>query len=148
MSSTQHWQEKFTSFLKGRGKIQQLAELTAVQNMQAISKDSLKNIEAESAEVRRSLWGGDKNKQDDTEDMSTTILGDVTHPTPIIINQSAPQKSMALPLVAGMIASGLMGGGAAGLATYVMSRQPQSQQQEFEDETVTIGLGRIDDYKE
>ena len=118
-----------------------------MQQMQAVGQDNLKNIQAESAAARRKMWGSEETNSE-AEDMGTTILGDVTHPTPIIINQSAPQKSMALPLVAGMIASGLMGGGAAGLATYMMSRQPQSQQQEFEDETVTIGLGRIDDYKE
>lgn len=145
MSSTTNWQNNFTSFMKGRGKIQQLAELTAVQHMQATAKDIQKNMEAESAEVRRSLWGGDTNKASESEDMGTTILGDVTYPAPVVINQQ-PQKSSTLPLLIGLLASGLVGGGAAGVATYLLTRNNAPTQQQFNDETVQIGLGRIEDY--
>jgi hypothetical protein len=146
MSSTTNWQKNFTNFLKGRGKIQQLAELTAVQQMEAIAKDNLRNMQAESAEVRRSLWGGDENKTDESEDMGTTILGDVTYPAPVVISQPQQQNNSAIPLMLGMLASGLIGGGAAGVATYLMTKQPAPAQQTFEDETVQIGLGRIEDY--
>jgi hypothetical protein len=146
MSSTTNWQEKFTSFLKGRGKIQQLAELTAVQQMQAIAKDNLKNMEAESAEVRRSLWGGGKNNEEETDDMATTILGDVTHPTPIVINQPPQQSNPFLPIAAAGLL-GLLGAGTGAAATaYLLSQKAQPVAPEFDDETLTIGLGRIENF--
>lgn len=137
-----NWQTPFVDFWKGRAKIQQLGELTAVQHMAAIARDNQRNIEAESAAVRRKLWG-DESKAE-TEDMGTTILGDVTHPAPIVINQPAQSSSM-LPMIAGMLISGLLGGGIAGAAAYAIAKRPTTQPT-YQDETVSIGLGRIDDY--
>jgi hypothetical protein len=146
MNSTTNWQEKFTSFLKGRGKIQQLAELTAVQQMQATAKDIQKNMEAESAEVRRSLWGGGKTNEAEADDMATTILGDVTHPTPIVIQP--PQQNNLLPLA--LMAAAAVGIpatlGVGAIAGHLLTKQPAATAPAFDDETLKIGLGRIDDY--
>lgn len=142
-----NWKAPFVKFWEGRAKIQQLAELTAVQDMAAVAAENQRNREAESAYVRKNLWG-DQSKAE-ADDMGTTILGDVTHPTPIVINQQ-PQGSSALPIIAGMLASGLLGGGVAGTAAYMLLKQPApvQQQQTFEDETLTIGLGRIENFKQ
>lgn len=117
-----------------------------MKDMAATAVENQKNREAESAYVRKNLWGAGEAKADE-DDMGHTILGDVTYPAPVVISQPAQQSSSALPLVIGMLASGLMGGGAAGLATYMLTRDKSPvQQQQFNDETVQIGLGRIEDY--
>jgi hypothetical protein len=150
MNSTPNWQTNFTEFWKGRGKIQQLGELTAVQHMQAIAKDNQRNIEAESAAVRRKLWGSDESKATESDDMGNTILGDVTNPAPIVINQPAPQQSNLLPIalaaLAGLGIPTAMVGGAAAMYLLNKPAATQPQPQTYQDETVSIGLGRIDDY--
>lgn len=147
MNSTANWQTNFTAFWKGRGKIQQLGELAAVQHMQAIAKDNQRNLEAESSAVRRQLWGSNESKANESDDMGNTILGDVTNPAPIVINQ--PQSNL-LPLALAALAAfgiptALIGGAAA---AYMLTKQPATQTQPtYQDETVSIGLGRIDDYQ-
>ena len=103
-------------------------------------------MEAESAEVRRSLWGGGKNNEEETDDMATTILGDVTHPTPIVINQPPQQSNPFLPIAAAGLL-GLLGAGTGAAATaYLLSQKAQPVAPEFDDETLTIGLGRIENF--
>lgn len=135
--------------MKGRGKIQQLAELTAVEHMQSTAEEQRKNQEAESSWVRKKLWGSDETVKDEDE-MRQTVLGDINHPAPIIIPQPQ-QQSMALPLVAALIAGPLIAGGGA-LAGYMLSDKKvpptivQPANPAFSDETISIGLGRAEDY--
>jgi hypothetical protein len=111
--------------------------------MAAIARDNQRNIEAESAAVRRKLWG-EESKAAESDDMGNTILGDITNPAPIVINQ--PQSNLlpiALAALAGLGIPTAMAGGAA--AMYLLNK-PAATQQTYQDETVSIGLGRIDDY--
>ena len=150
MTSTQDWKTRFETFLNGRGKIQQLAELTAVEAMRATAEETRKNQEAESKAVRKQLWGSDETESED--DMATTILGDVTYAaSPASVSQTTPQSSTA-PLLAGMaLGASLLGLPAAGLAGYMLAQsdntpEPTVESVEFDDESVSIGLGRIEDY--
>jgi predicted phage tail protein len=142
------WQPDFLKHLERRSKLSHLAALTAVEDLQAKAEESQKNNAAESAAVRRSLWGEEVGKQAADDEMRTTILGDVTHPAPVVISQ--PQQSSGLlqaALIAASMASPIMAG--AGLAAgYYMANKPQEKQESpaFEDGSVKIGLGRIDDY--
>lgn len=143
MSSAEPWTQNFTKFLHGRGKIQQLAELTSVEHMQATAEEQRKNQESESAWVRKNLWGSDGTVKDDDE-MRQTILGDVNHPAPIIMQQ--PASPSPWPLI---LASMIPTAAAAGLAGYALNKQPvapEQRQVEFDDESVSVGLGRIQDY--
>ena len=77
--------------------------------------------------------------------MGSTILGDITNPAPIVINQ--PQSNLlpiALAALAGLGIPTAMAGGAA--AMYLLNKPAATQPQTYQDETVSIGLGRIDDY--
>jgi hypothetical protein len=143
MSSAEPWTNNFTEFLKGRGKIQQLAELTAVEHMQATAEEQRKNQEAESAWVRKNLWGSDETGKDDDE-MRQTVLGDVNHPAPIIMQQPAPAAASPWPLALALAAAG-------GIAGYMLNDKtpataPEAAAVEFDDQSVSIGLGRIQDY--
>lgn len=81
--------------------------------------------------------------------MRNIVLGDVNHPTPVVI---APQQQsnglLPLAIAAALLAPPVMG--VAGLAAgYYMLQKPEATApiaQEFEDGSIKIGLGRIEDY--
>jgi len=150
MSSTEAWKPSWINFLIKKGRIQTLGALTAVQDLRAKAAENQRNSEAESAHVRRSVWGEDVAKSTESDDMGHTILGDVNHPAPIVITQPAQPQSNLLPLALAALAAfgiptALIGGAAA---AYMLTKQPATQTQPtYQDETVSIGLGRIDDYQ-
>ena len=90
------------------------------------------------------LWGESPDASGEDEEMGHTILGDVNHPAPVIVSQPASNAGLVAALV---LSSLLPTAGVAGLAAYLLTRQPQaSEQWSADDETVSIGLGRIEDY--
>lgn len=152
------WKIRFEDHLTNRGKIQQLAELTAIENLIEQGKEQRKNEAAEGAAVRKKLWDSDETSNGgdvgDDEMGNTTILGDYTvNPAPIMQPASAPiqertkEKSNIVPvLLAAALATMVP---AAGVVGYIMSNRSESQQQaspEFDDSSVNLGLGRIEDY--
>lgn len=150
MRSTEDWKPNFTKFLANRGKTQQLAELTAVQNMRAMAAQNQRNSEAEAACVRRKVW--DEQSQPNAEQSDTmghTILGDITTPPTVVVTG---QQSSVWPMAALVLASllPLAGIGAAGVgavAAYLLTKQPTTQPDpNFEDSSVSIELGRLNDY--
>lgn len=153
MSSAANWTNSFQEFLTRRGKIQSLAELTAVQNLQETAAENRRNNEAEGASVRRALWGeqaGSAEKTNGDSDVGTTVLGDITHPAPIIMHTPNPPQQNPL-ITAAALALTLGVGGAAGYmltnkGPAVADPQPPAAQPGFNDSSVEIGLGRIEDY--
>lgn len=152
MTSQQDWRRNFEKFLEGRGKIQQLAELTAVEELRSTAAELRKNQAAEGAEVRKKLWGvegGNVNGSDD--EMGTTVLGDLTinHPAQQLTPQTPPPKKNNLALGAAL--AGLVG--LSGVAGYFAAKNGNSeatettQQTGFDDESLRIGLGRITDFQ-
>ena len=125
--------------------------LTGLLGLDALSKhqsESHKNQQAENRHVRKSVWGSEVASQSDDDEMRNIVLGDVNHPTPVVI---APQQQsngiLQAALIAAAMASPIMAG--AGLAAgYYMSQKPEAKQESpsFEDGSVRIGLGRIEDY--
>ena len=157
MTSTQNWKSDLQGFLKGRGKIQQLAELTGVEHLRATAAENRRNSEAEAAHARRVVWGSDESgggssSSSAEDDMGTTILGDITQPPTVIVpaqqNNLWPMVALAL---AGMLpAAGLGAAGAGAAAAYLLSRPaavPEVRPDpDYEDSSVKIGLGRLEDY--
>ena len=114
----------------------------AVQHLRAQAAESERNSEAESAHARRVVWGEEKgDSTTGEEDVGTTILGDIQQSPPVIY---PPQNN--LPIIAGLALATLLPLAAAGggLATYLLTKD--APKQSFEDETVQIGLGKIEDY--
>jgi len=101
----------------------------------------MRNRQAESAWTRKALWNSDKSETDEMGNQQT-ILGDVTNPTPIVVTGS--QSSALGPLLAALLGAAIPG---AGLAGYLLNQSPEPVVQAANlDETVEIGLGRIEDY--
>ena len=82
--------------------------------------------------------------------MGHTILGDVTNPTPIVINQQPQSSGIGKVLVGAALAAGLIGIPAAGIIGYGIS-QIASQKDEkpisSEDTNLDIGLGHLEDLR-
>lgn len=148
MPSSQTWPEmlrkNLTKFYGNRAKINNWSGVLAMKNLRANSKEQLKNQEAESSYVRRNLWGATEEPSEvEADEMEYTHLGDVNHPAPIIMPQP---KQSNLPTIA-LMALSL---GVGGLAAYALTKDkepaPAQEAPEFDDSSVSIGLGRIEDY--
>lgn len=104
-----------------RWKLETWTKTLGIQGLQAAQQESEKNQRAENRAVRQKMWGNDGEEDGDVG--GHTYLGDVQYPTPIIVQQPAPQKSSILgPLLMGALAAtGPVGAGAA----YLMSQMPK-----------------------
>ena len=98
------------------------------------------NQEAENQAVRKQQWGVDSpDVLKGGDDMGDTILGDVTHPTQVIADKGS---KLAPLLLAAALGAGVP---AAGVAGYLWS-QAQKPDLAQSDESVDLGLGKIEDY--
>ncbi len=115
--------------------------------MRGMSAELQRNSEAESAYARKHVWGDSSKASSEKagNEVNDTILGDyqVNYPAPIIVQP--PQKNPLLPLVLTAIAA-LAGGGIAGYLASGKRALPEREEVEFDDSTVELGLGRIEDY--
>ena len=126
-----------------RWKLEALTGLLGVKALQAHQAESQKNMQAENHRIRKDLWGYQEPKEGEDVN-SQTILGDVTHPTPIIIN--GQQSSGALKTLAILAAGALIPG--AGIAGYFASQLLKPTATETtapEDQTLDLGLLRFED---
>jgi hypothetical protein len=121
-----------------------------------------KNQRAENAAVRRKLWGSQGNEGGGSEgDMAgSTILGDVTHPAPVIIAGGQQSSGLAKTLAGLAIGALIPTAGVGGfLASQLVDRVPALQQLQQppssttviqntpeQPERVDVGLGKIEDY--
>lgn len=93
---------------------------------------------------------GQEPKKVESTGMGNTILGDVNHAPPVVI--AGQQSNNLWPIAALALATSLpIGIAGAGAAAYLVGRnaapKPQpTQPQEFSDESVSIGLGRLEDF--
>lgn len=126
-----------------RWKLEALTGLLGVKALQAHQAETQKNMQAENQRIRKDLWGYQEPKEGEDVN-SQTILGDVTHPTPIIIN--GQQSSGALKTLAILAAGALIPG--AGIAGYFASQLLKPTTTETtapEDQTLDLGLLRFED---
>jgi predicted phage tail protein len=117
--------------------------------MQDHQSETHKNMQAENQRIRKHVWG--YNEPQASDEMNQTILGDVTHPTPIVIQ--GQQSSWVGKVLAGAaLGAALFGIPAAGVAGYFASRMlaPKTATEPvatdpIETETIDLGLLRFED---
>lgn len=128
-----------------RWKLETLTGLLGYRALAQHQSETAKNMAVENRHVRKQLWGDDGAEQAEGEDMGGhTILGDVTHPTPIVIGQQS--GSGIGKLLAGLALGTLIpAAGVGGFLASQLMRPAPPVTQPTEDETVDIGLGRITD---
>ena len=131
-----------------RWKLEALTGLLGIQSLQRHQAETEKNVQAENQRVRKELWG--YTEPEAGEDMANqTILGDVTHPTPIVM--AGQQQSSVLPALAALAIGMLIPG--AGVAGYVASKLLAPSLSPVDapigkpttDESLDVGLGRFSD---
>jgi hypothetical protein len=123
------------------GRLNLLSGVIGANNLKRETDSHHKNREAEESYVRRTVWGSEEAETPEDESMRDTVLGDIIHPTPIIY---PPKQSSIMPALLGT----LVGAGIplALLAGYMLSQPDDSKPPKFDDESVNVGLGRIEDY--
>lgn len=130
-----------------RWKLEALTGLLGVKALQAHQAESQKNMQAENQRIRKDLWG--YQEPEEGEDVnSQTILGDVTHPTPIIINGQQQQSGGVLKTLAILAAGALIPG--AGIGGYLASQWLNQKHvaTETEDKSLDLGLLKFEDLKQ
>lgn len=147
-----NWKAHLIDHQRRIGKVMQWAQLMGVESMQAQYDEQQANRDAESSWVRRNVWGskeaGDNASESGDEEgeaMRQTILGDVTHPTPMVISNPPQQNGLG---TIGALALGALGPSAllAGAIGYWLANSDDPPTPEFEDSTAEIRLGKIEDY--
>lgn len=144
MNSTEETQSRIRKYWDKRGRLNLWAGAITNQSLQGHAKRQAKNQEAEDSFVRRQAWVGEQGATA-VEDMGHTILGDVTNPTPIVINSQPQSNGLGKVLVGAALAAGLMGIPAAGLVGFGISKLMDKPASETDDNTLDIGLGRVED---
>lgn len=116
------------------------------QKLQFENEAHQKNREAEESYVRKHVWGSEE-KSSDGDEVGNVYLGDVNNHPPTVI---APAQHKPNYLINAVALAALFGAG--GLAGYLLSGKPTTptappvEPQDFEDESVNIGLGKYEDY--
>lgn len=141
--SSKNFQEGAKKQALQRGKMELLTSVMGFQALNQHRKMSQANQEAENRQIRKKVWGSDiEVPQEEEEEMGNIHLGDTNNPAPIIVPQAAAVAGLGpLPTIALMAATAF--------GTWFLSQQNDKEQvdpQPQTDETVVIGLGRIEDY--
>lgn len=135
-------QTTLRKYLDRQGRLSQLISLEAFNWLADSQKRQADNEEAENKWARKHLWGQSEGSNVSDDEMRQTILGDITNPTPVVISQ--PQQNQLLPMLALAAATGL---GGYWLAAKNTNPTNDTGRPTYSDETVDVGLGKIEDYQ-
>lgn len=119
MTSPINPEQEVVAFLKQKGRLSNWMGLLGGQILQRNADQQSRTLAAQQAWVRKQL--GVKDSSEEADAMGDTILGDVTHPTPVII--AGEQRSSSLgPVLAAALG---MLGPAGGVAGYFLNQAMQ-----------------------
>lgn len=131
-----------------RWKLETLTGLLGIRSLQNHQAETEKNVAAENRHVRKSVWGDDGTNSESEDMHSQTILGDVTHPTPIVI-QGQQSSGIGKVLAGAALGAAMIGMPLAGVGGYLAMQHLQKPAPEIqpptESETVNLGLLRVED---
>jgi hypothetical protein len=151
-SHTQTFPEQARKAALARWKLETVTGLLGLRSLQNHQHETEKNTRAENRAVRRKLWQDDGTEDPEGTDMGNTILGDVTHPTPVIVAGANGGSSGLLKAAVGMAIGALLPTAGVGgfLASQLLQQQPpaavQPQQPAQSTESMDVGLGKLSDY--
>lgn len=140
-------------FLRQKGRLSNWMGLVGGRMIQRLSEDQVRNVEADSANSRRVLYGENKANPEGDEVAGHTYLGDVTTPAPIVVASGGNGSSLGPLLAAALGMLGPLGGVAGFFINQAMSKpQPQivnppAQQTTINQEDLTVRLLRPEDLK-
>lgn len=149
--------DKTIEYLEGKGKLKQWGRALGMNLLQRGSMEQQKMIEAENKGVCKAM-GWDYPESEDEEMPMNTVLGDVTYPTPVVIQapqQTHPPAKSGLGTIAALLLG--MGLPTAGFGGYALNNilnnaptieQPPAASPEFDDESVRLRLLREADLSE
>lgn len=131
-----------------RWNLEALTGVLGFKTLQAHQKRQAANIAAEDAAVRKQLWGEKTNTAEGDDMGDQIVLGDLTHPTPIIVNQPQ-QNGLGKVLAGAALAATLIGVPAAGVAGYAISqllnKQENTTTAPTNESDVDLGLLKLKD---
>lgn len=151
-SPTQTFPEQAKKAALARWKLETVTGLLGLRSLQNHQHETEKNTRAENRAVRRKLWQDEGTEELEDADMGNTILGDVTHPTPVIVAGANGGSSGLLKAAVGMAIGALLPTAGVGgfLASQLLQQQPpaalQPQQPQPSGESLDVGLGKLSDY--
>ena len=137
-----------------RWTLETLTGLLGIKALQHHEAETEKNVSAENAHVRKTIWGSSE-VADENHDMGNggnIVLGDVQHPTPIVISgQQSGGNDFLKGLAIAALGAAIPGAGIAGyLVNQAMSKPTpiaQPATPAFSDQNdFSVGLGKIEDY--
>jgi hypothetical protein len=134
------------------GKLTQMARLLGIKNLTMHHRNQKTNLETQSRVYRREMLG-DENTESDDEDMGDhTVLGNVTHPTPIVVaGQQSSGNDFLKGLAIAALGAAIPGAGIAGYLVNQAINNPTPIVQPVTPAPVdqndfSVGLGKIEDY--
>lgn len=133
--------------------IERLTSLVGAQFLRNHSKRTNQHLDAESAAVRRQLFGENSEPQKADEMGDHIILGDNTNPTPIIITgQQQSSGTLGKVLAGAALGAALIGIPGAGVAGYLLSQMADKTEPPVvapvDDNTVGLGLSKLEDLQQ
>ena len=149
LSPTPEQIQNLGNHIQDQGKIAQLIQLRALGWLNQSEKRQAQTDQAERDWYEKQLGGARAEAADD--EMETTILGDIHLNQPqspaAPLNATPQQQSQLAPLLAGFAIAAASGLGGYYLASKDDTTPVQpSAPIEFNDETISVGLGKIEDY--
>jgi hypothetical protein len=143
--------ERIEKAAVSRWKLETLTGLLGLRSLQSHQQQSELNQRAENEHVRRSVWGFEEKAAQGDDMQSQTILGDhhITHPTPIILNNQPSGQTGSLAKTLAILAAGALIPG-AGVGGYLASQllKPKPETKAPADETLDLGLLRVEDLEQ
>lgn len=141
--------ETLRRHLDRQGRLEQWILVEGFNWMKDAMKRQAANEEAENRWWRKTVTGeAQPSSNVDDEAMGNIMLGDVNHPAPVVIAQPPQSNSIQTALLATALSA------LAGVGGYMFANNKKPEPTpvieqpsvSFDDASVTIGLGKIEDY--
>jgi hypothetical protein len=132
--------DRTIEYVHGNGKLGQFAALKAAKLFGFHADRQKKMIEAEDNAAAKAM-GWEMSQAEEGEDVETNVLGDQTTTTNITHEAAKGLGTVAAMMLGGSVPLAAIAGAAA---WHLLGPKPDGRT--FEDETVEIGIGKIEDY--